>query len=233
MMRVIAASAMAGIVTISGCGGSSRGPTAPAAPALPTSTDPKDLSEALLLGSGPLANPANVVQTMVYGWESGSEIKVRVSTQLPGDSLALVQQFVSRVSEATLGHVRATIEPTTDVDPRPAVGEITVWATANPQSAGCPGGASLCSLGLATKLPYLHGSRIVGVPNGNFAHELGHAIFGFNHCWNPNVFAKETVMAGGWALTDRDVAMMQSLYAAGLGPGATRADLVAAGIVNP
>jgi len=46
-------------------------------------------------------------------------------------------------------------------------------------------------------------------------------------------FDKETVMAGGFALTDRDVAMMQSLYAAGLGPGATRADLVAAGIINP
>jgi hypothetical protein len=40
-------------------------------------------------------------------------------------------------------------------------------------------------------------------------------------------------MVGGWMLTDRDVAMLQSLYSAGLGPGATRSDLVRAGIINP
>jgi hypothetical protein len=41
------------------------------------------------------------------------------------------------------------------------------------------------------------------------------------------------IMVGGLGLTDRDVAMLQSLYAAGLGPGATRVDLARAGIVNP
>ena len=40
-------------------------------------------------------------------------------------------------------------------------------------------------------------------------------------------------MAGGWALTDRDVAMLRSVYGPGLGPGATRGELAAVGIVNP
>jgi hypothetical protein len=78
-----------------------------------------------------------------------------------------------------------------------------------PTAPTTPAGG-LCSLGLAFTPP-----------------------FNFHHTRSPNVFEKETVMVGGWALTDRDVAMMRSLYAAGLGPGATRAELAAAGIVNP
>jgi len=208
-------------------------PLAPTPPVSPTalSTDPKDLVEALLLGSGPLADPSTVTSAVVYGWESGSEIRIRPSTQMTAPALAMVEQFASRIPEATLGHVRAVIDPIADVDPRPLRGEITLWPSAT--SAGCPPGALLCSLGLATTAPYLHGARIIGIPSGNFPHELGHAVFNFHHTRNPNVFAKETVMAGGFALTDRDVAMMQSLYAAGLGPGATRADLVAAGLINP
>jgi hypothetical protein len=125
------------------------------------------------------------------------------------------------------------IEPTSDNDPHPLYGEITVWPTATPQTnVGCPANG-LCSLGLAATPPFLRGARIVGIPNGNFAHELGHAVFNFHHTRNPNVFDKETVMAGGWALTDRDVAMLRSVYVPGLGPGATRADLAAAGIVKP
>jgi hypothetical protein len=58
-------------------------------------------------------------------------------------------------------------------------------------------------------------------------------MFGFCHTKTPNAFSKETIMVGGWSLTDRDVGIIQSVYRAGLGPGATRADLVKAGIVNP
>jgi hypothetical protein len=223
--------AVAAAVLAASCGA----PSAPSTvtPTAALSTDPKDLAEALLLGSGPLADPSTLPNTMIYGWPSGSEIRVRASTELSASSLALVQQFVGRIPEATLGHVRAEIVPTPDRDPQALPGEITIWPTTTPQvNMGCPANG-LCSLGLAFTPPFLRGARIVGIPDGNFAHELGHAVFNFHHTRNPNVFAKETVMAAGWALTDRDVAMMQSVYRAGLGPGATRAELAAAGIVNP
>lgn len=212
------------------CGAPTVPTTTSPPPAL--STDPKDLAEALLLGSGPLADPTTVASPAVYGWPSGSEIHVRASTALSPAALVLVQQFVGRISEATLGHVRAVIEPTGVPDPHPVYGEITIWPSATPQTAGCPPGG-LCTMSLAFTPPFMRGSQIVGIPEGNFAHELGHAVFDFHHVRHPGAFDKETVMLMGWALTDRDVAMMQSIYAAGLGPGATHADLAAAGIVNP
>ena len=160
-------------------------------------------------------------------------ITVRVSSQLPQTSQAQIQQVIGRIGEATLGNVNATIQLTDDVDPRPGDGEITIWGTANPASAGCPANAVLCTSTVPFVRPFIQRARIVGQPGGNFPHELGHGVFGFCHTLNPNVFAKETIMVGGFALTDRDVTMLQSVYRAGLGPGATRADLARAGIVNP
>src|SRR5262249_11668528 len=142
---------LAMLLAAASCGGPSPLATAPTTPALAESRDPKDLAEALLLGSGPLANPGDAPATMVYGWESGSEIRVRASTQLPASSVAMIEQVVGRIAEATLGHVRATLEFTTDVDPRPSIGEITLWPAASPSAAGCPAGAALCALNLPFK----------------------------------------------------------------------------------
>jgi hypothetical protein len=156
-----------------------------------------------------------------------------VSSQLPAGAQTQIRQVVSRVAEATLGNVNATALPTADIDPRPASDEVTVWGTTDPASLGCSAGAVLCTFLPGLKSPFIHAARIVGQPNGNFPHELGHGVFGFCHTKNPNVFEKETIMVAGFGLTDRDVGIVQSLYRAGLGPGATRADLVKAGIVNP
>jgi hypothetical protein len=213
-------------------------PTAPAPSTTTTtsrSTDPKDLAEALLVGSGPLSDAANrgCSPGRMVGWQSGSMITVRVSSQLPQTSQAQIRQVVSRIGDATLGNVNATIQMTDDVDPRPSVGEITIWGTGNPAAAGCPTNAALCTSTVPFFPPYITHARIVGLSQGNFPHELGHAVFGFCHTLNPNVFDKETIMAGAWELADRDVAMLQSVYRAGLGPGATRADLANAGIINP
>lgn len=213
------------------CGGPS--PSAPSSAPV-ASTDPKDLAEALLLGSGPLSDPGNRGCTglgAVVGWPSGSAITVRVSSQLPPSAQGQIQQVVGRIAEATLGNVSATIQLTDEADPRPNPGEITVVGT-NPAGI-CPAGAALCAFHPFFSSPFLHASRIVGQPSGNFAHEMGHGVFGFCHTMNPNVFDKEIIMAGAWALTDRDVGIVQSVYRAGLGPGATRNALVQAGIVNP
>ena len=209
-------------------------PTPPVA-TMAASTDPKDLAEALLVGTGPLADTVNNAchGGIVIGWRSSSDIIVRVSTLLPPSSMGQVEQVVSGIPEATRNNVHAHIETTPDAVPFVESGVITVTATPTPTALGCPGGAALCSMGLAFTPPFLRGSRIVGIPGGNFAHEMGHAVFGFCHTKNPNVFDKETIMVGGMGLTDRDVAMMQSVYDAGLGPGATRADLAAHGIINP
>ena len=200
------------------------------------STDPKDLAEALLLGSGPLSDPANrgcATSGLVIGWQYSAVLTVRVSSQLPPDAQTQIQQVVSRVAEATAGNVSATIQPTTAIDPQPASDEVTVWGTTDPTKLSCVAGAILCTFLPGFKSPFIHAARIVGYPSGNFPHELGHGVFGLCHTKSPNVFEKETIMAAGFGLTDRDVGIIQSVYRAGLGPGATRADLVKAGIVNP
>src|SRR5882762_4314870 len=92
------------------CGGSS--PSAPSSSGV-LSSDAKDLTEALLLGIGPLSDPANrgcVAFGTVVGWPSGTVIVVRVSAQLPQSSQGQIQQVVSRIGEATLGNVSATIQ---------------------------------------------------------------------------------------------------------------------------
>lgn len=64
-------------LTATSCGGSS--PSVPSPPSGVLSSDPKDLAEALLLGSGPLSDPANrgcVHSGIVVGWPSGSVITV-------------------------------------------------------------------------------------------------------------------------------------------------------------
>jgi hypothetical protein len=152
---------------------------------------------------------------------------------MPATDLARIQQVVDRIPEATLGRVHAHIDTTTERLPLAQLGQITVTSAQESVGLGCPSSAALCTVNLPSKPPFLNGSRILGVPGGNFPHELGHAVFGFCHTLTPNAFDKETIMVGGWSLTDRDVAMLQSLYAAGLGPGATRSDLVRAGIINP
>jgi hypothetical protein len=216
---------------------SPRSATVPSAPPIAASTDPKDLAEALLLGSGPLSDPDNISpcagRTTVLGWRPGSDIDVRVWSQVSATDLSRIQQVVDRIPEATLGRVHAHIDATDDRLPVAQPGQITVTSAQESVSLGCNPGAALCTIYVAFTSPFLNGSRILGVGGGNFPHELGHAVFGFCHTRNPNVFDKETIMAGGWSLTDRDVAMLQSLYAAGLGPGATRSDLVRAGIINP
>ena len=76
-----------------------------------------------------------------------------------------------------------------------------------------------------------------------FPHEMGHGIFGFCHI-NPDtsVFRSRqeppsTVM--GWGnidegqLTADDTRTTQAVYAAGLTAGASRAQFVAAGLINP
>ena len=217
------------------CGSTPPAPL-PGAPSIVGTSDPKDLAEALLLGSGALSDSANrgcAPLGVVVGWPSGSLITVRVSSQLPQSARTQIQQVVGRVAEATLDNVTATIQLTDQAGPRPNAGEVTVSGTNNPAMAGCSGAAVLCTMFAGFSVPFLHSVRIVGVPDGNFAHELGHGVFGFCHTKNPNVFDKETIMAGAWALTDRDVGIVQSVYRAGLGPGATRSELVQAGIVNP
>jgi hypothetical protein len=90
-------------------------PAAPSPSAAQTSTDPKDLTEALLLGSGPLSDPHNrgcAWSDAVAGWPSGSAIKVRVSTTVREDVRPGIQQVVDRIAEATLGNVTASLELT-------------------------------------------------------------------------------------------------------------------------
>ena len=130
------------------CGSTPPAPL-PSAPSIVGTSDPKDLAEALLLGSGALSDPANrgcAPLGVVLGWPSGSLITVRVSSQLPQNARTQIQQVVGRVAEATLNNIAATIQPTDEADPRPNAGEVTVSGTNSPATAGCPAAAALCTV---------------------------------------------------------------------------------------
>jgi hypothetical protein len=103
----------------------------------------------------------------------------------------------------------------------------------------CPAGATGCNFPAFRQPGVLKTGKIYSVPLssiGPFAHETGHAHYGFCHINNATAAADISVM--GWfnddgvGLPEADIAAAQAVYGAGLRGGATRPAFLAAGVIN-
>lgn len=212
----------------------------------PVPFDQKNFVEALFFGTGALSDPENpgcLVRGTAQGWPVGQRVRIRVSSSLTANERDGVVGSIGRLSAATDGGLSAKIETTDEADPLPQSGEITVAKLPNLSAAGCPPPLAGCAIPTGAS-GIFDAVRVIALPGvadddsaGNlYAHEMGHALYGFCHV-NPNSeAARRTIMGGGTAthqLTDEDVRALQSVYRAGLGPGSTRAQFVAAGLINP
>jgi hypothetical protein len=246
-IRIVIGSLM--LLALAACGGTSTGaPTTPTAPAtVDPNVDMRLFIEALFLGQGPWAaagGGCSAGQGIWAGWPRGSLVTIRVSNDLAANERDAVMGPVNQLDFATGGALRANVQYVEESNPTPARGEITVAKVAD----GCGPTAAGCAIPTFDARGVISAARIlrVGPPNpglGPYAHELGHALYGFCHInsdiaisRNPPGVHPSTVMGAGnngGRLTDEDVAAVRAVFGAGLSPGDSRAQFAAAGLINP
>jgi hypothetical protein len=145
------------------------------------------------------------------------------------------------------------VELTGDPDPRPGENEITIARHPDPVSQGC-GFARGCTFltirdGLLVAARAIIGPSNSGAPS-SFAHDaVGHGALGMCHIDGQRIGgARNTLMGGGPntyscptagsdiciadSLTPLDSAAARAVYGSGLPRGATRAEFLAAGLVQ-
>lgn len=214
------------------------------------SVDPRNVIDAILLGSGPLAvaeNQGCPRPPFMAGWRPGSQVAIRVSIAVRQSRRASAESVAPQVALATAGNVTAFIAPTGDADPTPAVGEITLadLSTAAMRSfcscTNCVGCAqSFSSSGFTTRV------RIVMGDNANDStppHEIGHGI-GACHIISAAGFTPPPTMGVSLdgvtsprgrllQLEPATLKAMETAYAAGLVAGASRGSFISKGLVPP
>jgi hypothetical protein len=245
--------ALAGLATLGlSCGDSGTAPQA-LSPFL------QDVIEALFLGSGALspADDERACVTHPGRWAAfprGSRVRVVLSDTLDRgsdgvDTRMLIEAALAGVEEATAGHIRVTVELTSDPDPLPAAGEVTATDHPAPVDTGCPFDRGCVHVTFADSArTVIASARVVlredAQPADAFVHDLiGHGILGLCHIDQAAIGGNDkSLMAGGPgaysgflpdALSELDVAAVRAVYGSGLQPGARRADFVAAGLVRP
>lgn len=232
---------------VSGRNAAGTGP--PSAEVLVGSVDPRDLIEALFLGSGRLAVAGNVgcVGARMQGWRPGSRLGVLVASNVSDALLAGAQQTVPQFETATRGQTQAAIVRVSTATPRANVDEIAIRAASQAEvdsicrSPGVRGCAPQFFAG-----PYFRSVEIVYAPSAEaatVAHELGHAL-GLCHAIvaagvQPPLTMGVTpdgVFSPAGRLSSLEPASVKSsetVYTAGLFAGSSRTQFEAAGLVRP
>ena len=218
------------------------------------SPDPRALIEALFLGQGALSVPSRYPGIVsgcsrdgVYtAWGPGSSIRVVLAAGLTANQRRSAEETARQIDSATMGRITVSVTTTTETNPVPELGEITVAnlsATEVAAVCGRPltGCASPTLRGAIIDRVRVVASPVQGVPTDNtMTHELGHAALGLCHMVSsPPEFGVEPAMkAGGMqtgriihGLTAAELSAIRAVYTAGLGPGAARDDFVRAGLI--
>lgn len=211
------------------------------------SVDPRELIEALLLGSGRLAvaGSRGCSGGAMLGWRPGTQLDVLVSTNLDDTLFVGAQQTVPQFATGTRGQVRAAITRVSHPPPRADVDEITMRRASqaevdqvcrNPGVRGCAD--------QAFSGRYFRSVEIVIAPSAEpstLAHELGHAL-GLCHAIVAAGLEPPLTMGvtpdGAFSpigrlsrLSPASHKAIETVYAAGLFAGSTRPQFEAAGLV--
>lgn len=222
-------------------------------PTGPTTPDPTDLGqviEALFLGSGPLSPRDGAAACPDRGVWSGfprrTAVRVLVSTSVSADKLEAIRNAANQVATATNGEITTTVETVAIPNPIPGANEVTSTTHPAPGSQGCQSDNG-CTIHTFQSRGVFLSSRAVQPASQTanaYAHDaVGHGIMGMCHIDGFLIGgASRSLMSGGPGvssgqiaiqLTELDIQAAQEVYASSLNPGATRADFVAAGLIDP
>jgi hypothetical protein len=236
----------------------SKGPSGESAPnaIFAPVVDLRAVIEALFLESGPrraafAVPPFDVVDRdashfsafgaadVMLAWPPGARVSLIASTALRDEQMQAARDTVDQFNQAAGGVVRASLVTTSDPNPRPRPGTITL-APGDPVAAGCGGNAIGCAIRTVENGVLLE-VRLVVTANSRgcvTAHEIGHGLHGFSHINLEGVpgLPAATMSPGGCdvpRLTEYENDALQESYARGMRAGDTRQDFVRAGLIVP
>ncbi len=203
------------------------------------SIDPRDMAEALLLGSGRYAWPG-ALRYRVLGWEPGSSIEFVVDDSLAPTTISSIERTVAQIEPATHHRLHARVRLASPPLPEAGDGQVTVEMVSwKDMAATCGESHSSCAWAGIQGSFVRHG-RIV-LPERPFdaepAREIG-LVLGLDYIDGPEgihpIFTMDnTLYAVGQldVLDPATVKLLDMLYAAGLTAGTTQRQLQDAGFV--
>ena len=210
--------------------------------------------EAIFLGMGPLIPQDNFTACSTgrgqwAGFPRGTTVSVIASSTLEIDTKQLIEAARTTITEATLGEIQTEFVVTNDPDPMPGLNEATGTDHPSPQDTGCAFDRGCVHIGFtAPESGIMTSSRTTlresGQPPDAFVHDIiGHGIMGMCHIDQALIGGNSrSLMAGGPGaftgfipdqLSTLDIAAARAVYGSSLNPGASRAEFVAAGLINP
>jgi hypothetical protein len=214
------------------------------------SIDARQMIDALIFGSGPLAVAGNAAGPLqadrMEGWQPGSTMRVTIGESAPSYVTTAVEKTAAQVGPATAGTVQAVVSGRApDPLPSPAPGEVTVSLL----SAADVKDQCTCTNCVGCAWQWLRGSVVTrgrilistDAQHSAAAHELGH-IVGLAHIISAAgvrpAFTMGFTTDGKYSpdaqldvLDPATVRMLETLYGTGLTAGSSRTQFEAAGLV--
>lgn len=187
----------------------------------------RDYTESLFLGSGPFSVAApntGCSGNVLRGWPEGSTITITIASSLSASLLTVAQASAGHASEATNGAITAVARTSAEAHPTPGLWEIVVEQGSD---------ASFTPTSQQSTGVFTSGRISLPDSNGPLAHELGHGLYGFCHL--AGIVPLMSIMgqvSPSVGVADGDILATRAVYAAGLRPGATRSQFVAAGLIK-
>ena len=179
------------------------------------------------------------------GYPRGSNVRIRMSSRVPGAAQSGIEAAIGPLSDATGGALAVAAGVVQDADPQPGVNEVTVTEVPLPRAAGCPSDAGCVQYHFAGR-GLLMGARVVAPPGRSvsaYVHDaVGHGVLGLCHIGADQIGgargvaherrARRPAGSGASTLTALDLDAIRSVYASSVSPGAGRSAFLAARLVN-
>jgi Big-like domain-containing protein len=212
----------------------------------------RDYIEALFLGTGPLTPTDGVIGCprsfgRWLGFPAGTTVQLIVSSAVPSFGASALSSAAGQVPEASANALTVIVSSTADVNPVPAVNQVTATMHGDPISLGCgfPQGCTRFTFGPdPSQIVSARAILVTGQAAAAYVHDaIGHGVMGLCHVdgnliggarqslmsYGPGVFSNQLPLQ----LSSFDLIATRAVFSSGLTPGATRDDFLRMGLVNP
>ncbi len=216
------------------------------------SYDPREIIDAVLMGSGPMAVAGNVGcrSSILEGWPWGTNVRIQTATGLSNGHLQAAADTAAQIPRMTTGQVNAFVQSVADPGPgvfNPGLDTIFIRQGTDEEvrqqcrCTSCVGCATSYSRGNFKAGVYVQVNS--STTGATVSHEIGHGVglchiisaAGFNPPLTMGVTTDGVFSPSGRAGRIDDVISqaMETVYAAGAQAGDTRSRFASLGLVPP